>query len=323
MTPNAEPDLEVHGEFWLPGTDDKKVPGILTFSTAEGGSLRLIGSFTEGFMRIKGSRTKDYSRILGQDDKTAYTLDGCQRTRERQTLGGGARQSFYVGQVIKDAWFGKDEAIEAEMVDVEITHLLPWTNISGLSEQGTFSEAAGGAMTEWRIIGVPQDPRVAELPFGRLELRHVVHPPSPDITGLRMGQDVYARFDFGSLRPLSAAIDYASDLQDLVSIATQRTAAFRGVPPAPGGVEPADLERSYRVAARSALQHVAREGRLQDGSRLGRPSVHLRGARRHRGRRTLDARCRDVPRAARSHDADPVRQRVHCAGRRREPHRHA
>ncbi|ROP38980.1 HEPN domain-containing protein [Saccharothrix texasensis] len=229
MTLAAEPDLEVHGEFWLPGADDKKVPGTLTFSAEEGGSLKLIGSFTEWHQFFGKAQAKDYSRILGEDDKTKYTLDGCLRTRERQTLGGGARQSFYVGQVVKDAWFDKDEAIEAEMVDVEIDHPLRWTGISGLSEQGTFSEAAGGAMTEWRIVGVPQDPRAVELPYGRLELRHVVHPPSPDITGLRMSQDVYARFDFDGLRPLSEAIDYASDLQDLVSIATQRSAAFRGV----------------------------------------------------------------------------------------------
>ncbi|WP_367133274.1 HEPN domain-containing protein [Saccharothrix sp. HUAS TT1] len=229
MSTPAESNLEVHGEFWLPGADDKKVPGTLTFSAEEGGSLKLIGSFTEWHQFFGKAQAKDYSRILGEDDKTKYTLDGCLRTRERQTLGGGARQSFSVGQVVKDAWFDKDEAIEAEMVDVEIDHLLGWMGISGLSEQGTFSEAAGGAVTEWRIVGVPQQPHVVELPFGKLELRHVVRPPAGDITGLRMGQDVYARFDFGSLHLLSEAIDYASDLQDLVSIATQRSAAFRGV----------------------------------------------------------------------------------------------
>jgi hypothetical protein len=44
MTQPVEPDLEVHGEFWLPGADDKKVPGNLTFSTTEGGSLKLRGN---------------------------------------------------------------------------------------------------------------------------------------------------------------------------------------------------------------------------------------------------------------------------------------
>lgn len=225
----AEPDLEVHGEFWLPGADDKKVPGILTFSTEEGGSLKLFGSFTQEDLHSDEARTKDYSRILGEDDKTGYTLDSCLRTRERQTLGRGARQSFYVGQVIKDVWFARDEAIEAEMVDVEIDHLLTWTKITGITNEWTTDQEHGGTVTERRIVGMQQEPRTVELPFGRLELRHVVRPPMGDMTGLRMSQDVFARFDFEGLRPLTEAIDHASELQDLVSIATQRPAAFGGI----------------------------------------------------------------------------------------------
>ncbi|QQQ75478.1 hypothetical protein IOD16_30980 [Saccharothrix sp. 6-C] len=144
MTSTAEPDLEVHGEFWLPGTDDKKVPGILTFSAEEGGSLKLIGSFTEVNLLFEEAPARDYSRILGRDDKAGYTLDGCLRTRETQTLGRGARQNFYVGQVVKDVWFDKDEAIEAEMVDVEIDHLLAWTKISGITNQWTTEDELGG-----------------------------------------------------------------------------------------------------------------------------------------------------------------------------------
>ncbi|MEV8440452.1 hypothetical protein AB0425_23985 [Actinosynnema sp. NPDC051121] len=229
MTSATELDLEVHGEFWLPGAEDKKVPGSLTFSSEGGGSLKLIGSFTEGHLLFEESRTKDYSRILGQDDKTGYTLDGCLRTRERQTFGGGARQSFYVGQVIKDIWFDKDEAIEAEMVDIELDYLLAWTKISGISQEMTFDEATGDMGAERHITGVRQEPRAVVLPFGTLELRHKVMVRDQGIVGAHMTQDVSARFLFEALRPLSDAIDYASDFQDLISIATQRTAAFGGV----------------------------------------------------------------------------------------------
>ncbi|MEV1116133.1 HEPN domain-containing protein [Actinosynnema sp. NPDC049800] len=258
MTSAAEPDLEVHGEFWLPGAEDKKVPGILTFSSAEGGSLKLIGSFTEENLFFEKARTRDYSRILGEDDKNRYTLDGCLRVDERQTWGRGGRQGFSVGQVVKDAWFDKDQAIEAEMVDVEIDYLLTWTKISGITNQWTTENEHGGKVIERRIVGVLHEPQTVELSFGKLELRHVVRPPVGDITAMHMSQNVFARFNCGRRRLLSDVIDYASDLQDLVSIATQRSAAFGGIllhqeawnrPTANGGMveRPARLYSQWRV----------------------------------------------------------------------------
>lgn len=40
-------EFEAGGFWWLPGREDRKVPGILTFDQERGGRLTLIGALME------------------------------------------------------------------------------------------------------------------------------------------------------------------------------------------------------------------------------------------------------------------------------------
>ena len=57
------------GYFWLPDRPDQRVPGRLTFSSTDGGSLSLIGE-------LAGRRT-ELTRVLGEAEGVGYTLEDC------------------------------------------------------------------------------------------------------------------------------------------------------------------------------------------------------------------------------------------------------
>lgn len=77
-----------------------------------------------------------------------------------------------------------------------------------------------------KLVGVPLDAVGVEADFGRLELRHRLKHGGGGIAVSSLKQEIYAWFGFNRSLLLAEALDYASDLQDLVSIATQRPAAF-------------------------------------------------------------------------------------------------
>ena len=57
------------GYFWLPDRPAERVPGRLTFSTADGGSLSLIGELA--------AKEVELSRVLGEAEGNSYTLEDC------------------------------------------------------------------------------------------------------------------------------------------------------------------------------------------------------------------------------------------------------
>ena len=90
-------NLEVRGQWWLPGRADRKIPGILTFSPEDGAELSLFGSLRgmfeegertekEGTVRLSITqaaleRSGSYPRLHGDGGGTAYTLQDCLRVR--------------------------------------------------------------------------------------------------------------------------------------------------------------------------------------------------------------------------------------------------
>ena len=85
------------GHWWLPGKEDTKVPGVLTFDTETDGTLSLIGALSHwtehadsvplpgGGVRLDRTREMEeragsYPRIYGGVGQTAVTLDDCFQT---------------------------------------------------------------------------------------------------------------------------------------------------------------------------------------------------------------------------------------------------
>jgi hypothetical protein len=106
-------NLEVRGQWWLPGRVDRKVPGILSFSPEDGADLSLFCSLRsiceegertekEGTVRLSITqsaveRSGSYPRLHGDGGGTPYTLQDCLRVRSSKTIVSGQGSETHTG----------------------------------------------------------------------------------------------------------------------------------------------------------------------------------------------------------------------------------
>ncbi|MBF8193399.1 hypothetical protein ITP53_48560 [Nonomuraea sp. K274] len=241
--------FDIEGEWWLPEHEDRKVAGRLRFDPNSSAELRLIGTFRsmfeEGDRSLQSDGTaiievsKDtierdgtYPRIHGLANGKQYTLEDCFRSRTtRHLIGGGGTETVHVNQIFQGAYFEKDEALAADGVSVELRYLTHWICHTGIKETHAFPVADlplnGPEITlEARAL----DDAIVTLPDGdTLRLKHSVTINGDRITTRELSQKFFFRLYTSSLRPVPELVERASDLQDLVSIATGRTAEFDGM----------------------------------------------------------------------------------------------
>jgi hypothetical protein len=240
-------EFEVRGQWWLPGRDDRRVPGILTFSPEEGAELTLFGSLRsifeegehtekDGTVRISITqaaleRSGNYPRLHGDGGGTAYTLQDCLRVRSSSTIvPGQGSETIRVTRILKGALFEKDEALEGTGISFGLTNLVDWIGETGISEEWREADSALEDAPRFRIEAYEKPDRFATLANGgTVYLKHSV-----GITGDRMSdrsltQGFHWRVNQPEMVSMDDLQDLASDVQDLVSIATDRTASFESV----------------------------------------------------------------------------------------------
>lgn len=236
-----EGELRVLGEWWLPGTD-RKVAGILRFSQEYGGELELIGSFRdmldhmekprEGvFLGTEKSlaRSGTYDRIVGRAGGKSFTLEGCFRTHLSNLLvsgPGSTVERIHVNQAIRGAEFEAGEPLEATGLSFRLLHLVHFIGQGGVAEkhyfEGKVPEGEADVTIEIRRTTFPE----IQLPNDMsLVLSEGVSMSGDRIAGRAVERDFFARLS-GKRQDLQEYVDVASDLQDLVSIGTAKTAAF-------------------------------------------------------------------------------------------------
>ncbi|GII94697.1 ApeA N-terminal domain 1-containing protein [Sinosporangium siamense] len=246
---NSPRAFDAEGEWWLPGQEDRKVAGRLRFDLDSGAELRLIGTFRsmmeEGdksqnpdgttvvtFSEDTIERSGTYPRIHGLADGKQYTLEDCFRSRmTRHLLGQSGTETIHVNQIFQGAYFEKDEELTADGVSVELRYLTHWICDSGIKETQAFpTDDLPPDIPSIKLEARVLDDAVVSLPEGdTLRLKHSVAIDGDRIATRGLSQKFFFRLDASSLRPIPALMERASDLQDLISIATGRTAEFDGM----------------------------------------------------------------------------------------------
>jgi hypothetical protein len=246
--------FEVQGTWWLPSEPDHKVKGVLSFSLEDGGRLSLIGLLREpwsggartegdGFVKIEMTqraieRAGVYPRIHGQAGNVAYTLEDCYRASYR--VWGGSddgTEAIHVNRILKGAWFQHGEALEGSGISIGIEQLSRWILETGIRESiswredgGFFEDPEGQPRFELRAFDIPK--REVELETGaRVSLLHGlgIEGDRLDRRSLTQSFSWRVELDEGQKLPMEDLLDLASDLQDLVSIATTQPARFTHV----------------------------------------------------------------------------------------------
>jgi hypothetical protein len=132
--------LDVRGYFGLPDQpEEARLPGQLVFSTADGGSLSLIG-------RLPGLGRQP-SRLVGEAEGQWYTLEGCWQAFSAPVQG---KQGLVVERVIVGARYAKDEPVTADRVSLALANLTRWAATAGYAEairHGEEEQPTGSGLT--------------------------------------------------------------------------------------------------------------------------------------------------------------------------------
>ena len=217
--------LEVAGLWWMPTRPDHKVPGTLTFDLRHAGRLKLIGGLRTPLDRAEGfTDASTYGRLHGECRGRSFTLDGCFQLNLVGAPSDPYEQVIYVNHAYEDVWFSADERAEADGLDFDVDGLTEWVAQSGL-EQTFFQSPADGE--PWvRLEGVALPMREAELPgSGTATLGHKLSTKSRD-TSLSLTESFSFKLAYDSNVAVPDLLDTASDIQDLVSLATDASAQF-------------------------------------------------------------------------------------------------
>jgi len=242
-------DFEVQGEWWLPSRPDIKVPGILTFSPEDGAELSLLGSLRsifeegersekDGVVRVAMTqaaldRSGIYTRLHGLAGGTDYTLEDCFRIRSSHVLGASqGSEIIRVTRVLRGVLFEEDESLEATGISFGLTHLADWIGETGIDEMSNWREDGGPleGVPRFRIEAREKLDRHVVLASGSsLSLKHSVGISGDRMSERALTQAFHWRLDQQDKASMEDLLDVASDVQDLVSIATHKTAAFEFV----------------------------------------------------------------------------------------------
>jgi hypothetical protein len=205
--------IDVMGYFWLPDRPELRVPGRLTFSTTDGGSLSLIGELA--------APETPLSRVLGDAEGVGYTLEDCLMALRSR---GQGKQVLHVQRLVVGAFYERGEPIEADRVSVQLAHLPYWAQSAGFADAMHPDRAEHNG--RWVISSDPIEPFSVPIGQGTLRLGQTRGSAGDGITSLTLTQGAQFHAEFNEVLPLADVVDLASDLQDLVSIGTDRPAAF-------------------------------------------------------------------------------------------------
>lgn len=239
---------EGQGHWWLPGKEEKKVAGTITFDSEKGGNLSLIGALSRwtdfaevvptdgGGVRMDRTlaveeRTGNYPMVYGQINGKAVTLQDAYQTHvsENLMLGEASEERVHVNRVFTDVWWGEGESPAADALSVSLAYLDDWALEQYIGEKLIYNQA------DSRIKGLELHVEKREDRFVLLEdgttftLRYHYGNGGRRSTKRHLSQGYSLRLDLPEVTPVNDAIDIASDFQDLVSIATGRNAAFQHV----------------------------------------------------------------------------------------------
>ncbi|MFI5955548.1 HEPN domain-containing protein [Cryptosporangium sp. NPDC051539] len=212
--------LDVEGEFWTAENPSRRVSGTLTFDEKTGGRLSLIGSFDSFPPASRSSESGNYRRIFGHAESGPYTLEDSFQTRWLMGSHGG-REVLRVGKIIKGAELTSTGQFAVGHLSVRLDGLVYWANRSGIQDR------SAGHSPAFTVESLPSE-RI-DTAWGRLELGQTWSQTGDHRAEVRVTQDFVFSLVFDQLTPFKDAVEIASDLQDLVSIATDSTAGFRQV----------------------------------------------------------------------------------------------
>lgn len=238
-------EFEVEGHWWLPDRPDHEVAGTLRFDLNEGARLSLIGALQtwldlaestttngETEVQITQSLIEEagiYPRIHGRSSQgRLYTLFDCVQTHSSGPVFAAGIERIRIRSILSGALFALDESADFEGMAVQLAYLPHWIDVASFREENPLT-----GRRDPRGYSLELDERGHErrtLADGAiLRLTHRASSEGDGIVTRTLRQHYWFGYRRQTLCTSDELLDIASDLQDLVSIGTGRTAVFESV----------------------------------------------------------------------------------------------
>jgi hypothetical protein len=236
----SEDDFESDGVFWLPDQPERRVAGRVTYRPDRHPHLELHGHFgseaevlRSGGGRVIGaeepSQPRRTDRIVGVASRKLVTLDDCVHAGMRMESPGGLRESYVARQLILGAHFDADEPMTFTSVGAEIEGLQLWYGASGMTLQMEHQEGAAAPTRLLLDFRPPPIERYVMADGRELESGANWRLAGDHIQRSEITQGRFVRLRSPDLRTIDDLLPFASDLQDLLSIAADRAVDLEAV----------------------------------------------------------------------------------------------
>ncbi|MGC5567570.1 hypothetical protein ACPYPG_32640 [Streptomyces sp. FR-108] len=217
-------EFEVRGQWWLPDNEGNKVPGTLKNSETHGAELHLIGALDS---RI--GEDGIYPRIHGLADGKPFTLEDCFRSFLRN----GEAEKVRVQQIFRGAWYTADEEPDCDQVTTRPRYLTQWVGNQGVRRDHIPPNELGDGRNGKPVVilrAILQPKISTTLASGiTVNIHHAVTEKPHTGTQQTITEWREINLTFPENVSTSDALAHMSDAQDLVSIATGRTAEYDSV----------------------------------------------------------------------------------------------
>lgn len=219
-----EEEYKKTGYFWLPGKEEKKIPGILSINDGGKVELEIVGHFDESIESLNGNDEID--RIIGHVEKDGLvTLDYCFYTKKNFSFGGISKSKILVNRVLSGAAWDQDEAVTFNTFSFSVDCLDEWVGISGINVDNNWeSKTATISYNPPEKIGFILDNEM------KLEICFAYTLPGfPNLKEAKITQRAYFRLESEELRELNDFTTVAFKITNLMCFAMDEIVAMKNV----------------------------------------------------------------------------------------------
>jgi hypothetical protein len=212
------------GYFWLPESEERKIPGTLTISDGGNIELEVVGLFDDSVEALNDN--DDLGRIIGHVEKDGMvTLDNCFYTKKNFSFGGISKSKLCVSRVLSGKAYKKDEPFTFNSISFSVDCFDEWVRVSGIQVDTDWEKRTATIAYE-----PPSDIEYTLDNGMQLSICFAYSlPGSPTTTEAKISQRAYFKLTSEKLRPLSDFTDIAFKLTNLMCFAIDTTVTLKNL----------------------------------------------------------------------------------------------
>lgn len=234
--------FHLQGRWWLSDHEDHQVFGTLSWDPEEGGVLRLhdelrpvesldrvrVDGSGQQYRANRGGPQQTYPLIFGRVGNREYTLlDSFRLSVEEYDLE-ERTEKVLVNRFLEGAWFDDPDELCVDRAAFEMRHLTAWIGRSGLKVD--WSSPGGTENDVFAVVTAKSLPSlIVEQDDREFRLMQRLGTTGDEMHDAGVTQSWSFALRAAEPKPLDTFIATASDFQDLVSVATGKTAQLEKV----------------------------------------------------------------------------------------------